>query len=352
MKRIGSSVILGVALLVTAQYPAVLVMAENIGQARAVEYVSSHRWASTVIDQDGHDRITVHNGDKLIYLTQDRRDQKPVWSGTGGMLAFFRWQTYEKQGGGFNMFNAICVAKVDGSGVRELTDYTHANMNPTWTRDGSNQILFNRIRPKKLGISIYMTHPDGPKNSEKLVTHPDRDGLLKYEWVESGLKDGRLFIWRVNWFRALLNFIKPGDIVDDIQTWQLLDPATHATQEVSRPHQYPVHKLSVSPSETRICYMKAVNGNPLKYKGSVIAYAELDLENLVVKNEVLISPDDRSYTDMYPRWSPDEKHIMYSSSRSGTIQQYLYSLETKETHLVSVLSPFGDMYPNFEDMPK
>lgn len=87
MKRINSSVILGVALLVAAQCLAVSAKGENIGQARAVEYVSSHRWASTVIDQDGHDRITVHNGDTLIYLTQGRRDQKPVWSGTDDIKA-------------------------------------------------------------------------------------------------------------------------------------------------------------------------------------------------------------------------------------------------------------------------
>ena len=250
------------------------------------------------------------------------------------------------------MFNAICVVNADGAGLRELTDYSHANLNPTWTRDSSNKILFSRMHPNKLGMKIFMIDPNGPKNSEKLITSPDRDGLLKYEWVESGLKDGRLFIWRVNWFRALLNLIKPGKIIDDIQTWHLLDPATPATQEVKRPHQYPVHKLSVSPSETKVCYMKAVNGNPLNYKGSIIAYADFDLENRAVRNEVVISPDDRSYTDMYPRWSPDEKQIMYSSSRSGKMQQYLYSLETKETHMVSVLSPHGDMYPNFEDMPK
>ncbi len=208
------------------------------------------------------------------------------------------------------------------------------------------------MRPRKLGLQIYSVDPNGPKSSEELITSPDRDGLLQYEYVESGLKDGRLFIWRVNWFRGLLNLIKPGEIIDDIQTWHLLDPKTHDTQEVSRPHQYPVHKLSVSPSETKVCYMKAVNGNPLNYRGSVIAFAEFDRENRIVKNEVVVSLDDRSYTDMYPRWTPDEKFIMYSSSRSGKMRQYLYSIETKETYHVSVFSPHGDQYPSFEDMPK
>jgi len=60
MTRIGSSVILAVVLFVAAQYPVGLVNAGNDGQARAVEYVSSYRWASTVIDEHGNDRITVH----------------------------------------------------------------------------------------------------------------------------------------------------------------------------------------------------------------------------------------------------------------------------------------------------
>lgn len=59
MTRINSSVILAVVLFVAAQYPVGLANAENVGQARAIEYVSSYRWASTVIDEHGNDRIPV-----------------------------------------------------------------------------------------------------------------------------------------------------------------------------------------------------------------------------------------------------------------------------------------------------
>ena len=98
--------------------------------------------------------------------------------------------------------------------------------------------------------------------------------------------------------------------------------------------------------------MKDLSGNALTYNDSVIAYAEFDLENLAVKNEVVISPEDKSYVDMYPRWSHDEKYIVYSSSRGGKMQQYIYSLETKETHLFTDPSLGADMYPSFEDLPK
>ena len=87
----------------------------------------------------------------------------------------------------------------------------------------------------------------------------------------------------------------------NVQTYHLLNPERGTYELVERPNKYPVHKLSVSPSETKVAYMKDLNGNPLYYNDCVIAYAEFDQENLVIKNEVVISPEDKSYTDSYPR---------------------------------------------------
>lgn len=72
-------------------------------------------------------------------LTTGHGDNKPSWSKTGDRLVFFRsvkeaspWRT------------AICVIKTDGTGFNKLTDGTHSDMNPTWTRDGANLVVFNR----------------------------------------------------------------------------------------------------------------------------------------------------------------------------------------------------------------
>jgi len=125
---------------------------------------------------------------------------------------------------------------------------------------------------------------------------------------------------------------------------------------VKRPNKYPTHKLSLSPSETRVVYMKDLDGKLHTYNDVVIAYAEFDLDNLEVKNEVVISAKDRKYIDMYPRWSHDERYIVYSSSR-GTghmwgMRQYIYDLKTGKTHLMSDENLIVDMYPSFKNLPK
>jgi Tol biopolymer transport system component len=185
-----------------------------------------------------------------------------------------------------------------------------------------------------------------------MVTTPDRAGRFHAEWAESGLKDGRIFIWRVKPVSFLINRLIPWYTVPGTQSYYLLDPIEGKYYPVERPNKYPVHKLSVSPSETKVVYMKDLDGNQISYNDCVIAYADFDSANLVVKDEVVISPEDESYVDMYPRWSPDERYIIYSSSRSGKMQQYMYSLDTGETHMVSDPSLGTDMYPCFEDLPK
>jgi hypothetical protein len=354
-----------VVLSMAALYLASPAKAEDAGREAALEYVSSHRWASSTIDEKGKHQITIHDGDNLHILTKGETDNKPSWSKEGDMLTFFRWNgTYlgkkvlwdEVEFGPFNLYHdEICVINVDGTGFKVLVDDTYANVNPTWTRDGTNQIIFNRYRHSGLGIQIYTVPPDAELNSEKMLTHPKRDGVGYAEWAESGLKDGRIFIWRIHAVHFfILNPLTPGYAVPGIQTYHLLDPKTQTYQDVKRPNKYPVHKLSVSPSETKVCYMKDLNGDPLSYQDSIIAYAEFDLENLEVKNEVEISERDDFNVDMYPRWSPDEKYIIYSSTRGAegfVMQQFMYNLETKETHIVTE-STYGDMFPCFEDMPK
>jgi Tol biopolymer transport system component len=59
---------------------------------------------------------------------------------------------------------------------------------------------------------------------------------------------------------------------------------------------------------------------------------------------------------MYPRWSPDENYIVYSSSRGNgyiwDMKQYIYDLDTGKTNVFSDDDFSSDMYPCFEDVPK
>ena len=316
-------------------------------------YAKSNRWvSSTKVYYQNSLRITIHDGKDIKFMTEGHRDHKPVWSKEGDMITFFR-ATGETDAKPFHLYRThICVVNSDGTDFKELTDAEDPNVNPTWTRDGSNRIIFNRLAKSALGNSrIFWIAPNAKMNDSLLISNPDNA-----EWAESGLKDGRIFIFRINRTAYILNYITPFYTWPYTQSYFLLDPETKKYYPVERQNKYPTHKLSLSPSETKVAYMKDLDGKLHTYNDAVIAYADFDLENLVVRNEVVISVENSDHIDMYPRWSPDEKYIIYSSSKGGghmwEMKQYVYDLDTGKTHAISNDNFSIDMYPCFEDMPK
>ena len=319
----------------------------------AVIISKSNRWvSSTKVYYQNSLRLTIHDGENFKFITEGYRDHKPVWSKTGDMVTFFR-ATGETDLKPFHEYRThICVVNSDGTGFRELTDAENPNLNPTWTRDGSNRIIFNRLAKSTFGNSkIFWIATDAQMNDALLISNPENT-----EWAESGLKDGRIFIFRINRTAYILNYITPIYTWPYTQSYFLLDPKTKKYYPVKRQNKYPTHKLSISPSETKIVYMKDLDGKLETYNDAVIAYADFDLENLVVKNEVVISAKNSDHIDMYPRWSPDERYIIYSSSRGighmWEMKQYIYELDTGKTHKISNHNFTVDMYPCFESLPK
>jgi len=318
-----------------------------------VTFSKSNRWvSSTKIYYLNSLRITIHDGEDIKFITEGHRDHKPVWSKEGDMITFFR-ATGETDAKPFNQYRThICVVNSDGTGFKELTDAENPNLNPTWTRDGSNRIIFSRMAKSTFGNNtIYWMATDAQMNDASLISNPDNT-----EWAESGLKDGRIFIYRIHRTMYILNYITPFYTWSYTQSYFLLDPKTKKYYPVKRQNKYPTHKLSLSPSETKVVYMKDLDGKLETYNDAVIAYADFDLEDLVVKNEVVISAENSDHIDMYPRWSPDERYIVFSSSRGNgdmwNMEQYIYDLDTGKTHLISDTNFSIDMYPCFEDVPK
>ena len=101
-------------------------------------------------------------------VTTGHWDFKPSWSKTGDMLVCFRrlkddpdvlkWKT------------AIFVVNVDGTGFHQLSDGTHTDFNPTWTRDGKNSPIWNRKNPATGGF-IVMQGKVGGKPGEEVGAH-------------------------------------------------------------------------------------------------------------------------------------------------------------------------------------
>jgi Tol biopolymer transport system component len=251
-----------------------------------------------------HDRFriaSVRHG-AVDVLTESDRDFKPVSNLDGRTLVFFRVVTYGD--GTFETWKtAICVVNIDGSGFRQLTDGTHADYNPTFLRDGSNRIAFNRYNDTgRHDSQVFLTTPASRPGSEQRVSHPTESA---YEWAYSSLKDGRLFVHRIQSAAKREVFLLTPN------------PGGMGTYErIEMPSNQYFHKACISPSETKITYMYDQDNNGATYNDVRIAWAKLDVPRLRVYDQVFITPDTPETIEEYPKWSPDETEVLYDSNQA------------------------------------
>ena len=290
------------------------------------------RWSSSENLQ-----ITINRqGAQPITVTSGHWDYKPSWSPTGDRLTFFRFVSKDR---GFHTWRTkICVVNIDGTGLRELTNADYPHFNPTWTRDGSNRVIFNRHSTQRgWKNQIFIISPDGGSGDEQLISHP---GNAYYEWAFSGLKDGRILIDRKGRDFAKTFLLTP-------------DPGKIGTyEEIERPTEKIWHKLSVSPSEAKVTYMLDDDRKLYTYKDVVIAVADFDIANLKIYNQIIITEMNTDYVCEYPRWSKDESCVIYDSNRSGKYQVYAYHLKDKTTTRISPDENKDYRFGNFENLPK
>jgi Tol biopolymer transport system component len=290
------------------------------------------RWASST-----NLNITIHStAEPAKQLTNSYSDFKASWSPDGSKLTFFRASQY---GSDFKDWRStICVINADGSGFRELTSAEVPNFNPTWTRDGSNRIIFNRFSPRGDSRNqIYWISPTASPGDEELISDPD---YMSFEWANSGLRDGRIIVDRLRdtTFQSFLLTPDPGK--------------KGRYEEIERPTSFAWHKLSVSPSETKVAYMLDKDNNIPTYNDSVICFAEFDVEALRISGQVQVTPDDLGSIQEYPAWNRDESLIVYDSNETGTYQIYAYRIADGTTLRVSSNESLNDQFADFEGLPK
>ncbi len=296
--------------------------------------LTTDRWASS-----DNLRITVSAyGQSRVILT-DGDDFKPSWSESGSLLTFFHTMQY---GSTFDQWKTkLCVIGADGSNPKILSNGQFADFNPSWTRDGTNRIIFNRYAARgSTSNDIYLIAPQGSIGSEVLVSTPGNG----YEWAFSGLKDGRIFMDRVQWTGS-------GATVQSF----LMTPhpgGTPVYEGVTRPTTLLWHKLSVSPSETKVAYMLDNDGNMSTYNDVVLYYADFDANTRVVSNPVAITTYDLSQISEYPAWSADESFVIYDSNRSGVYRVYAYKLADGTTTELSDDTSVNFQFADFENLPK
>ena len=92
-------------------------------------------------------------------MTTGHWDFKPSWSKTGNHLVCFR----RLEGDPVNVMtwkSVIFIINADGTGYHELSDGTHTDFNPTWTRDGKNTPIWNR-KNEKNGFHVVQSKVGG-----------------------------------------------------------------------------------------------------------------------------------------------------------------------------------------------
>lgn len=264
-------------------------------------------------------------------ITSGHSDMKPSWSTEGDIIVFFR--VIEFHSAVADWRTAICTIHTDGTEFHQWTSGEFADFNPTWTRDGTNRIVFSRYDSEKKKSSIILIDP--ANGEERIVSNPRRS-----EGVLTCLRDGRMLV-------TSNRFIFTG-------IYYLLDPDTGEYDRVKFDFRLGgfMDRCSFSPSENLITYEYKPGWKSFQYLDKTIYMAEWDRETLTVHNPRAISPNYENSMTLYPRFTKDESAIVYHSNFSGQHQLYYYSIEEHSTFRVS-----ENRYSNYEffcgeDSPK
>jgi len=265
-------------------------------------------------------------------LTSGHQDFKPSWSKTDDMLVFFRRLVHHPVT--VNWITQICIINVDGTGFHAITDGTHTDFNQTWTRDGSNTPIWNRKNPQR-GSFIVMQSAVGTEPGEEIAL-TDKS---YHNWAYTCLIDGRILVQcahpELGWGYFLMTPNPGGE-----PTYEKLDCELATTGLLDR--------VSISPSEDKVCFEYQTGRRPYKDTGRTLYIADFSADDLSITNAVPFANEEGANRWFaYPRWTKDESAIVYHASPS----LYLYTLEDGSTQKVSMGE--GDYrYPHMEATPK
>jgi hypothetical protein len=107
-------------------------------------------------------------------------------------------------------------------------------------------------------------------------------------------------------------------------------------------------RISISPSETKVCfeYQKGFKHN---MTGRTLYIADFDAKKPSITNAMAFAnKEGANRWFAYPRWTKDEKAIVYHASPS----LYMYKMEDGSTAKVSTKDGADYRYPHCEATPK
>jgi len=328
MKRIG---IWFLAILTGLQAPA----SERTGHKSGSSAVRSTGFRGSYY-VNGEIHVNTYGMPEGKPLTTGHQDFKPVWSLIGDMLVFFRRLRDDPVV--TNWLSAICIINVDGKGFHQLTDGTHTDFNPTWTRDGTNTPIWNRKNPKT-GSFYVMQSKVGNRPGQEVALTDKR----YHTWAYGSLKDGRILVQskhpRQGYGYFLMTRAAGGE-----PRFERIDCKLATTGLLDR--------VSVSPSEKMVCF-EYQKGFKYKDPGRTLYIADFDVKKRTVTNAKPFANEEANPVPWYayPRWTKDGTAIVYHANKTGKGALYLYTLKDGATTKVSTNDGADYRYPHAEATP-
>ena len=269
-------------------------------------------------------------------LTTGHWDFKPSWSKTGNRLVFFRRLRDDPVV--TKWITAICVINVDGTGFHELTDGTHTDFNPTWTRDGSNTPIWNRKNPETGGFIVMWSQVGNRPGQEVALTDK-----RYHTWAYTCLKDGRILVQCAHPTQGWGYFLMTPEAAGEPR-FERIDCELAKKGLLDR--------VSVSPSEERVCF-EYQTGFKYKDTGRTLYIADFDARKRIITNVKPIANEEANPAPWYayPRWTKDETAVMYHANKTGKGALYLYTLKDGATRKVSTNAGADYRYPHGEATP-
>ena len=265
-------------------------------------------------------------------LTSGHQDFKPSWSKTGDMLVFFR--RLKNDPVVTNWKTAIHVINVDGTGLHAFSDGTHTDFNQTWSRDGTNTPIWNRKHPDKVSFYVMASKVGNKPGQEIALTDKNY-----HTWAYTCLIDGRILVRcahpKQGWGYFLMTPNPGGE-----PRFQRIECAMAKKGKLDR--------VSVSPSETKACF-EYQTGFERRVAGRTLYIADFNAQKpSIINAKPFANKEGTNRWFAYPRWTKDEKAIVYHASPS----LYLYTLADENTVKVSTSDGADYRYPHCEATPK
>jgi hypothetical protein len=265
-------------------------------------------------------------------LTSGHQDFKPSWSKTGDMLVFFR--RLKNDPVVTNWKTAIHVINVDGTGLHALSDGQHTDFNQTWTRDGTNTPIWNRKHSDKVSFYVMASKVGNEPGQEIALTDKSY-----HTWAYSCLIDGRILVQCAHPKLGRGYFLMTPNPSNEPSFEQIECPL--AKKGI-------LDRVSFSPSETKVCF-EYQTGFERRVAGRTLYIADFNAKKPSILNaKPIANKEGTNRWFAYPRWTKDEKAIVYHASPS----LYLYTLADENTVKVSTSDGADYRYPHSEATPK